>query len=54
MSSAFLKMTGFYLHTRGDGKRLQMSESSYSDIDFGKTVCSTLAETLLLNLQDDP
>lgn len=36
------------------GKRLQMSESSYSDIETGRTACSALTETLLLNMQDDP
>ncbi len=37
------------------GERLQMSESSYSDLETGKTVCpSALTETFLLKMQDDP
>ena len=36
------------------GKKLEMSESSYSDIETGKTMCGTLTAILLLNMQDDP
>ena len=36
------------------GERLQMSESSYSDIETGRYRCSALTTTLLLNMQDDP
>lgn len=36
------------------GERLQMSESSYSDIETGRTKCSTLSAVLLLNMQDEP
>ena len=36
------------------GKKLEMSESSYSDIKTGKTMCGTLTAILLLNMQDDP
>lgn len=37
------------------GNRLQMSESSYSDLETGITSCpSALTETLLLNMQEDP
>lgn len=36
------------------GRRLQMSESSYSDIETGKSKCSTLTATLLLDMQEDP
>lgn len=36
------------------GKRLHMSESSYSDIETGRTTCSALTETILLDMQDDP
>ena len=36
------------------GERLQMSESSYSDIETGKSKCGTLTAVLLLNMQDDP
>lgn len=31
-----------------------MSESSYSDIETGRTTCGALTEALLLNMQDDP
>ena len=34
--------------------RLQMSESSYSDIERGVYKCSALSAILLLNMQDDP
>jgi len=34
--------------------RLQMSESSYSDIETGKSACGTLTAILLLNMQEDP
>ena len=34
--------------------RLQMSESSYSDIERGVYKCSALSVILLLNMQDDP
>ena len=37
------------------GERLQMGESSYSDIETGETICaSAVTETLLLQMQDDP
>ena len=36
------------------GKRLHMSESSYSDIETGRTTCGALTEALLLSMQDDP
>ena len=36
------------------GLLLQMSESSYSDIETGRTMCSALTTVLLLELQDDP
>lgn len=36
------------------GRRLHMSESSYSDIETGRYDCGALTEALLLNLQDDP
>ncbi len=35
-------------------KRLAMSESSYSDIETGRTACGALSEILLLNMQEDP
>ena len=35
-------------------KRLEMSESSYSDIETGKAMCSTLTTVLLLQMQEDP
>ena len=34
--------------------RLQMSESSYSDIETGKSMCGTLTAFLLLDMQNDP
>lgn len=36
------------------GVRLMMSESSYSDIETGRTTCGALTEALLLKMQDDP
>ena len=36
------------------GKRLHMSESSYSDIETGRYACGALSEALLLIMQDDP
>lgn len=36
------------------GKRLEMSESSYSDIETGESMCGTLTTVLLLGLQPDP
>ena len=36
------------------GDRLQMSESSYSDIERGVYHCSALTAILLLNMQNDP
>lgn len=36
------------------GRRLDMSESSYSDIETGKTMCSTLTTVLLLGMQQEP
>ena len=42
------------LTQREMSNRLQMSESSYSDIETGKYMCSTLTASLLLNMQDDP
>lgn len=42
------------LTQREMGERLQMSESSYSDIETGKTKCGMLTSVLLLDMQDDP
>ena len=36
------------------GARLQMSESSYSDIETGRTACGALTEALLLSMQEEP
>ena len=36
------------------GELLQMSESSYSDIETGRYNCSMPSAILLLNLQEDP
>ena len=35
-------------------KALEMSESSYSDIETGKAMCGTLTAVLLLDMQEDP
>ncbi len=35
-------------------EKLQMSESSYSDIETGKNKCGTLTAVLLLSIQEDP
>ena len=43
-----------HLTQREMGDRLQMSESSYSDIERGVYKCSALSAVLLLNMQDDP
>lgn len=43
-----------HLTQREMSDRLQMSESSYSDIERGVYNCSTLSAVLLLNMQDDP
>ena len=42
------------LTQREMGDRLQMSDSSYSDIERGVHNCSVLTGILLLNMQDDP
>ena len=42
------------LTQREMGERLQMSESSYSDIETGRSNCDALTSHLLLNMQDDP
>ena len=36
------------------GEKLQMSESSYSDIETGKSKCGSLSTVLLLNMQENP
>ena len=43
-----------HLTQREMGKRLEMSENSYSDIETGKTMCGTLTAILLLNMQENP
>ena len=41
--------------TQGEmAKKLEMSESSYSDIETGKSNCGTLTTVLLLSIQEDP
>ena len=35
-------------------EKLQMSESSYSDIETGKNKCGTLTAVLLISIQEDP
>ena len=42
------------LTQREMGKELHMSESSYSDIETGRSTCGVLTATLLLNMQDNP
>jgi DNA-binding XRE family transcriptional regulator len=42
------------LTQREMSSRLQMSESSYSDIETGRYNCSMASAILLLNLQEDP
>lgn len=42
------------LTQREMGHRLQMSESSYSDIETGKSKCGALTAILILDMQDDP
>ena len=36
------------------GRKLHMSESSYSDIETGRTSCGALTEAILLSMQDNP
>ena len=36
------------------GEKLYMSESSYSDIETGRSHCSMTTAILLLEMQDDP
>ena len=43
-----------HLTQREMSDKLQMSESSYSDIERGVYHCSTLTAILLLNMQNDP
>ena len=42
------------LTQRKMSEHLQMSESSYSDIETGKSRCSTVTAVLLLAMQKDP
>ena len=41
------------LTQREMGERLQMGESSYSDIETGRTSCGALTELLLLCMQEN-
>lgn len=43
-----------HLTQREMAERLEMSESSYSDIETGRTMCGTLTTTLLLGKLEDP
>ena len=43
-----------HLTQREMASKLEMSESSYSDIETGRTKCSTLTAVLLLCMQDEP
>ena len=42
------------LTQREMGQLLEMSESSYSDIETGKSKCGALTSILILDMQDDP
>ena len=42
------------LTQREMSEMLHMSESSYSDIETGKSNCGTLTTVLLLSIQEDP
>lgn len=42
------------LTQREMGTQLAMSESCYSDIETGRTMCGTLTAVLLLEMQEDP
>ena len=42
------------LTQREMGRLLEMSESSYSDIETGKNKCGALTSILILDMQDDP
>ena len=44
----------FALTQKEMGEKLYMSESSYSDIETGRTHCSMLSAMLLLTMQEDP
>jgi len=43
-----------HLKQREMAKSLEMSESSYSDIETGRTMCGTLTAVLLLAMQKEP
>ena len=43
-----------HLKQREMAKSLEMSESSYSDIETGRTMCGTLTAVLLLAMQEEP
>ncbi len=45
---------GLGLTQKEMGERLQMGESSYSDIETGRTSCGVLTAILLLSMQDNP
>ena len=51
---AIITRDRLHLTQKEMAKRLVMSESSYSDIETGKTMCGTLTATLLYAEQDDP
>ena len=42
------------LTQREMGQLLEMSESSYSDIETGRSKCGALTSILILDMQDDP
>lgn len=43
-----------HLTQREMGARLEMCESSYSDIETGRTACGMLTAILLINMQEEP
>lgn len=51
---AIITRDRLHLKQKQMAENLEMSESSYSDIDTGKTMCGTLTTVLLLAMQDEP
>ncbi|MBQ9805397.1 MAG: helix-turn-helix domain-containing protein [Clostridia bacterium] len=51
---AIITRDELHLTQREMAERLEMSESSYSDIETGRTMCGTLTTTLLLGKLGNP
>ena len=51
---AIMTRDELHLTQREMAESLEMSESSYSDIETGRTMCGTLTTTLLLGKLGDP